>query len=1323
MGKEAILLWLIIVVAAAPDNKWECPAIWPWQCFNPNTSASSRVHSCQPSGANFDWSEHFEDDCWDCAYCPDIYYVDYSYIKTSPTAYAGCEPYPDPLSTFFTSTTDDCGKVVFDCQKGYYNSTTTPNNGNSWSCVACQSGVATYDCQLGYYPKRCPRSTSLTQAALCDACNFPALPSSGAFSYGPGRLYDDCFYYPYANITTCANFQTPKWEKGWCSIECAPGFVPTKAAADRVIGALPTCRACETQCAPGSYPPFCPGGAYPFPQQDGRCVVCAEALPLHAAWTHDCVWDPLPGYYYISQGVQACVATNCSSVVNFFMGCRGTSAGSCRECTVSGCAPPQGFILADIFMDQCECVACARALSGSTYFLRNCSATADAVVVPCSTSCSSNASYISRACSLYADIQCTPCTPPVAGRQLITICSTRSNAQYGLCPAGKACDGSATPFSCPQAQQQAVNGFCTCTFGMQADARGVCRPQPCPSGTYPDPTFPPYYCQSCTEADSVGALTVGDVMGLAACICPPSYFVRRSTSNPGRIHCWPCGDLGCLENVQRQTECPGDSDAEPTCACALGPGLLANSSSVVCDAACMPGYMATSAPSLMLLQDRYSFLLLASDAPKYYPTIFNALAGVAVLDDAADQMLLLPQNSNQLFLLVGGQMAPIPDIIFASNWRSEILQIHAVVPLMREGLVWVLFRFLGNCDGFTDDSTQGVCWAISLIAVQASNDPTTVRCIRGLSRCVSLLSGVSFSPTALVSSVDCVTMGKADQSLLLVADHQQLWRYPIEISSVLTSTPPPGALIFTSPPNATIVGVADGAGDTYYVLLSTQVLMRVSTTAMAIVPNMPPLRQIVAFPPGGHIFMAQIIEGGGWRHLDLWNNFVSPQPQNFNNMMMVVFQHMAIVAFNGTGLVVAGRDVQACPIDTASYDGGLTCQAVSCVLSEPCGPYSVRAMGAAVCACQPGYYRLSAAAPCEPCPDTRHYCPGDGPPVSCPDYAITTTTAASRRADCLCPPRMYHFDAICLPCPAGYLCPLNGTLIPIPCGAACPTCVEGASSPLQCMCPPRTHGLACAACDDMEDCSSQPTKYPVMVLEVQGWAPSWASDHLQECLQASTAAFVPYSVLGTTLGNNDLSSSTSEQMFWSWLVLVQHLTATGTTIKQSTDADVVANITECLALYAFSDLRVAIQSTTTLDIHEPDPYGGRYEWNGDTANPLPVCMAGYEELEILRVFGTQMHCFPCLNGTKRTRRDANPLCTPCTRPHTRAPYLGMSACVCDAGYSLDSTDTCQPLPLQEDTGAPWFAGVPPLMAASVAGGLGLLFLLFSVLLARQFVAR
>ena len=370
--------------------------------------------------------------------------------------------------------------------------------------------------------------------------------------------------------------------------------------------------------------------------------------------------------------------------------------------------------------------------------------------------------------------------------------------------------------------------------------------------------------------------------------------------------------------------------------------------------------------------------------------------------------------------------------------------------------------------------------------------------------------------------------------------------------------------------------------------------------------------------------MTQDRETKRWTEYDTLNQLATPALYYDDAVAYAAFhQRMGLfVRVNGTHLLLH-TGVNICPLDTVSYydtapndDAFTECVTLPCVLAEPCGPHSVRKLGLTTCACVMGYYANKMGV-CVPCASAgpSFYCPGNGKPVLCPQLASAAhTPTASSVADCLCPPQTYHFDMLCLPCPRGFFCPLNGTLTPIACaGAGSLTISEGADVPLDCLCSSRAYGLGCEACADTDDCTVpyDTERSTVFLFAVQGWGPPWGVTQLQACTATLFGDSVRYSLIGVTTDRAAVASSTLNQMYWDWLLLGQPHAA----LSSMPAAFFSNNISNCLYANAFADLTLELRGTNPrFPVFKPKPFGSYAEWNGDYDNPQHTCIAGYEVL-------------------------------------------------------------------------------------------------------------
>jgi len=363
------------------------------------------------------------------------------------------------------------------------------------------------------------------------------------------------------------------------------------------------------------------------------------------------------------------------------------------------------------------------------------------------------------------------------------------------------------------------------------------------------------------------------------------------------------------------------------------------------------------------------------------------------------------------------------------------------------------------------------------------------------------------------------------------------------------------------------------------------------------------------------------------------------------------------------------------------------CQQMQCIKSEPCGPFSVRGVGAAFsCGCIPGYYYDNSNQACQPCSASilqtyyssyYFYCPGgELQPQACPEHSITISNVAAFKEECFCIPGFFHFAGVCMQCPTSLWCPWNGTTAPVPCIQGGITLSGGASSPLDCICPSRTYGLLCEPCDDSMDCSVPINPIPFfMAVRLGGWGGVWGVEAANACLQSAfgRSQFILYSTQGASSAGFlvDVSQSTNS-LAWSWVAVVPVLTAMMSHIW--TD-----NITACMSDSFVHFYFVVLDPSRPLLLKQGASCRGRHwEWNGlDGGASGCTCVAGYEEVPAT-AWGTQ--CFPCLNGTVRPRRSKNG-CEPCEEGAGNslaflAPFLGMSSCICPEGMSLGLDGLC-----------------------------------------------
>jgi len=611
------------------------------------------------------------------------------------------------------------------CAKGYFLDNTYSYafiNNLSASvdpCVPCLS--AAVDCPAGTYPSVCLRDLV---SDMCLPCAAPTLPSA-MYAYGRGFAYDDCSA---LQTPTCAWFQTPKWGGGYCMVQCAAGYATIRAAASPFE--LPVCQLCATSCStPGYYPPPCGmmgGGDTP------DCQPCDPGLlPDNAHWVNGCEWAcNEKGFYFDSNQCVPCVRGASCQQGEVFIGCYGSNPGRCTACAIT--CPSNGYLRTDIYLPACACANCSHATLGATFVISPCTQAADAVLGSCR-QCEAGVSYASAPCTLHSDTVCTACTAPGVGRLLVSQCTSTSDAVYAACPAGLACNGSAWTSPCP-ADKVGVRGVCVCPPATtNVSDMGACSPIPCSAGMFPNPLTGG--CSWCnTTASSVITSRGGSLGFEASCGCIQGFF-RAVDPSVSSISCWPCGDLACDPAVQRQIPfCDGFGTVEPSCVCALGPGVAliwppSLYAEQRCAIRCADGFSPLSGPSPGLY-DQYSYISLGAGA-----AITMHAAAACFLSSSptptgsilfgTNALLVLCDDGNVAIVRTDtGESKPLDlsHYLEVAGLRTQIkataLKPHSAMP----GLAWIAFTFWGHCDVYIDDPESRDCSAIELLSVTLSSE-------------------------------------------------------------------------------------------------------------------------------------------------------------------------------------------------------------------------------------------------------------------------------------------------------------------------------------------------------------------------------------------------------------------------------------------------------------------------------------------------------------------------------------------------------------------------------------------------------------------------
>lgn len=1179
------------------------------------------------------------------------------------------------------------------------------------TCLACHDDTALVECDDGFFPKRCIIDPN-GMAANCMPCVFPPLPPQG-YVYGKGALYPDCATTSndldtmQPTLTGCALFQTPKWDQGYCSVACAPGFALVAPSSN--LATLPLCEACATNCPPGTFPPSCAGGLKP---QDPACIACdASVLPKYAVWSKSstvlCAWECEAGYYDLNGLCTSCLldVPACMGDDMYWMGCGISSRGTCRSCAAVACRDGYQFRVAPITDAFCQCQTCSGPpVPGVSFLLATCTPLSDAVIAQCST-CPPRF-YVVSECTVWMDTQCAPCTPPVPGKLLVAGCGATSDARYTDCPLGWACDGTMSVRAC-DAPRIARSGLCVCP---PAYVEPDCAPMTCPLGSYPDNRTGE--CASCDGSmlrSSVAlAYSRPGYVGLEACGCWPGY-IRILTA--GVIACWPCGDLGCLHSVERQTPCDGFRDTEPVCECAAGPGmaLVANATlDHLCAVECAPGFASSGHECTPGLYDDFHFISGLSgpdastwDAPVCAAEGGNVSSGV-IVGGGAFVLVLCPDGNLSVVKPWSATHRMDVQALFAEEAvRSAVfgLGLKAHRDALQPVFAWFLFRFWGLCgldliENGVAGATPGWCVAVDLLtAIQNPQGGAAPACASD-GVCLYQGSGTwgKDFPLGLRALGGVMAWGASSSSsegvLFLALESEagtRLYRYDIWLydRGVAYEDRVDDPLV----PLASVEPLRDLVFfiDSLYGITAASLVVRVIDFVGSVGLPVTVAHGLDVWTGGNRpllILQHDSAEDSAVRlwALDPWNGVVST-PLTLAAPFVwrprwVGITARRLIGFNATHLWAVGTDVSVCPTDTFSSSASVhTCAPMPCTRTVRCGTngstdpgHSVRVFGDASCGCVPGTY-LSILT-CVPCL-VDHYCPGGllREPKACPPNTGTLESSnAARLSDCLCVPGYYLWHGMCLLCPLGLWCPFHNTISPVACHAYGPTLYDGMQSPLGCICPPRTFGLTCTPCDSHMDCSTHDTQSVTLwALRATGYVPlAWDEGVLRVCLDAvygGNDRYVLYSALGvSSFYSFQAAPQTSASVAlgpWDWIVVIASPLSTNWSCLDS------ANLSVLPLLSMPTSLKIA------------KPCGGRHvEWSD--ASGGCVCVGGYAEVDTGGAAGVQ--CMPCLNGTIRARFSMDG-CVACGRGSFKeAPYLGMEACVCMRGYTADPiTGVCLPL--------------------------------------------
>lgn len=511
----SVLCWwkmlLLLFLTAVAAEQWPCP----YSCWSlpssPNLPASySGLWDCTPCKCGYGNTVNEGGDCYQCA-----------------------NPFSDtvPIPTTLTDCND---RSQYTCQQGYYGP----------SCnLPCRPPP---NCGYGYYSEHCPNG--------CRPCSNP-IPNPASQAYGPQAGRAPCTT---SFDGSCALYLTPSWDAYACLIYCGIGYANVE---EDPLSEIPHCLPCEDVCELGFACPY-------INIEYRQCVACSalnanQQLPQNASWLPHCQWECNQGFYN-EPDTAVCTPCDpsqlCFNQSHSFLGCYGTSPGQCTPMDASACVAGSTFLYFQVYSHSAVCRPCALPTPNTTFTVDACTQLADTKLEACSV-CPLG-SYLVTHCTLTADIQCAPCSTGASGLLMLQACTPTADALFGPCPPGKFCDGSLNLLDCPH-PKIAQDGLCVCPPAMVPLLSG-CKPIVCPQGSYPNATT-----SDCTPCGTTMALTLPDVIGALACVCPPEHFIERSGDT---MDCWPCGDLACFPGLQLQTPCTGLTSAEPDCECLVPPG-------------------------------------------------------------------------------------------------------------------------------------------------------------------------------------------------------------------------------------------------------------------------------------------------------------------------------------------------------------------------------------------------------------------------------------------------------------------------------------------------------------------------------------------------------------------------------------------------------------------------------------------------------------------------------------------------------------------------------------------------------------------------------
>lgn len=1294
-------LWFFLFIhalrpaaAAAAASLWPCSpysAVSPPCWTLPDTYDSlmvAHMWDCEKCGSGY--SHFMAEEGYVACYAPKG-----SHLVAIPTELPGCS------SSSFSP-------PYFVCDVGYYYSSASDE------CLPCLAQSLVTPCSAGYYHERCQTPTD---TSVCKPCSRPALPNSTSYSYGPQRMLPECVpgLKRYPEDESCALFLTPSWDHYECELYCNVGYTNVNPLA----GQTPDCQPCMDVCGLGF---ACSHISADYRQ----CTPCIDLngghpLPSNARWLPTCAWECVEGYYGDGLSCKPCLTNQaCFNPLERFMGCAGESQGRCTPVNFTACEPNRTFLYYEVYSPHATCAPCAQPVLNASYMVSPCTQLHDTVLRPCSPRCAQPGHFITRECTLTSDVQCQPCTRGAMGQLMIEACGPRSDARFAPCPAGGACDGSATVLPCP-VPKIPNQGLCICPPATRGSS--VCLPLQCPDGWYPDASIDA--CSPCSsDPDSLPLLlTLPMRMGLDACACASGYFIQRNATTTG-VECWPCGDLMCTPGLQAQwPSCShAGQDVEPQCQCQLPQGTRLLDQDT-CAFECAPDFDvsplgANMTPGWWSLP----FEPWLPEAEKEEQEAVLIAPDLAVLSQSATLVFVMVRQTLQVMhalnasdmLMQGTRERLIPS---SANDDTHLLQLWASPEDAAEDRFWVGFSFETMVCGETVSILASItCSTVELLQVFREGSCAALgrpcfwvdqRDCVAVPVCPSLLAtgiwGKTMQAGFTTGLIQDMTGGTDTLYLLLstgcVHAYPVYFYAPETSQAARTDDTLQNTSLCSSGSSSTRTRTLAYVGGTLFLPGHSQGpaqnLFVPPLDAVSLTTLTPTRWLLMRTSSALVVFLVDVWNGVSWP--------VSVSLLAFHSASLSTLwsaSSSSSSAGNGSLLQLLSTPsplalLLACPLDTLRFQFHDRCTPMQCVKTRnACGNHSLRVVGSTSCVCLPGYYDRQAG--CRLCP-ANAYCPGleVAMPVECGANAVSAPGATSP-SDCLCKAGHYPLEpAVCLPCPMGFWC-LGGRTLPIPCMNSGTTFSSGSTSPLECVCPPRSYGLLCTPCAEDELCllvasQAQPQWSAIRIL---GWGP--ATLRINDCALLLKAAAV-YSIPGPTPMQN--LSSSSGTVPWGWMLAVLLIDSTAPSIvlgKCLTAQGLV--LSEPIATVAGPQTHRTFSKKQHCSMNE--------EWSGDEVNQACTCIAGYV-LQRSSVSGFQ-RCMPCLNGSIRVRRAPPAICTPCEDNNSHAPWMAMSHCVCMDGYYFDieaSQPRCMPLPLSFVAMHPWLASPAAMISLSVVSGL------------------